>query len=203
MPVEAAANGTNENDHAAAHSRDLYRSRESGEKFGYECARFTKFLASNRKIWRSFFREYEDPFKNVADFDDDDSPEVPTDSMRKQERRQYAVDVAHCAPLGAAGIVAPMGPFCIPRVSTRGYDCSTPLRKRKLLRMCRFRQSARKNKENFGKKREPGGLVLLICFLPAAPDTVPAPHPPARRKCLPGCDTRHPEHPDLPLPDTR
>ena len=26
---------------------------------------------------------YEDPFKNVADFDDDDSPEVPTDSMRK------------------------------------------------------------------------------------------------------------------------
>ena len=25
MPVEAAANGTNENDHAAAHSRDLYR----------------------------------------------------------------------------------------------------------------------------------------------------------------------------------
>lgn len=29
------------------------------------------------------FKEYEDPFKNVADFDDDDSPEVPTDSMRK------------------------------------------------------------------------------------------------------------------------
>ena len=26
------------------------------------------------------FKEYEDPFKNVADFDDDDSPEVP-DSM--------------------------------------------------------------------------------------------------------------------------
>ena len=29
------------------------------------------------------FKEYEDPFKNVADFDDNDSPEVPTDSMRK------------------------------------------------------------------------------------------------------------------------
>ena len=28
-------------------------------------------------------KEYEDPFKNVADFDDDDSLEVPTDSMRK------------------------------------------------------------------------------------------------------------------------
>ena len=24
------------------------------------------------------FKEYEDPFKNVVDFDDDDSPEVPT-----------------------------------------------------------------------------------------------------------------------------
>ena len=62
------------------------------------------------------------PFKNVADFDDDDSPEVPADSMRKQKRRQCAVDVAHCAPLGAAGIMAPMGPFCKPRVFTRGYD---------------------------------------------------------------------------------
>ena len=29
------------------------------------------------------FKEYEEPFKNVADFDDDDSPEVPADSMRK------------------------------------------------------------------------------------------------------------------------
>ena len=29
------------------------------------------------------FKEYEDPSKNVADFDDDDSPEVPADSMRK------------------------------------------------------------------------------------------------------------------------
>ena len=47
------------------------------------------------------------------------------------------------------------------------------------------------------------GLVLLICFLPEAPDTVPAPHPPARRKCPPGCDTRCPEHPDWPLPGTR
>lgn len=26
------------------------------------------------------FKEYEDLFKNVADFDDDDSPEIPTDS---------------------------------------------------------------------------------------------------------------------------
>ena len=149
------------------------------------------------------FKEYEDPFKNVADFDDDDSPEVPTDSMRKQERRQYAVDVAHCAPLGAAGIVAPMGPFCIPRISTRGYDCSAPLRKCELLRMHRFRQGARKNKENFGKKREPDGLVLLICFLPTVPDTVPAPHPPARWKCPPGCDTRRPKRPDWLPPGTR
>ena len=132
-----------------------------------------------------------------------DYKEVPTDSMRKQERRQYAVDVAHCAPLGAAGIVAPMGPFCIPRVSTRGYDCSAPLRKCELLRMRRFRQGARKNKENFGKKREPDGLVLLICFLPTAPDRVPVPHPPARRKHPPGCDTRRPEHPGWLLPGTR
>ncbi len=29
------------------------------------------------------FKEYEDPFKNAADLDDDDSPEVPADSMRK------------------------------------------------------------------------------------------------------------------------
>ena len=159
--------------------------------------------AEDQRCDQLSFKEYEDPFKNVADFDDDDSPEVPTDSMRKQERRQYAVDVAHYAPLGAAGIVAPMGPFYIPRVSTRGYDCSAPLRKRELLRMRRFRQGARKNKENFGKKREPDGLVLLICFLPTVPDTVPAPHPPARRKRPPGCDTRRPERPDLPLPGTR
>ena len=26
------------------------------------------------------FKEYEDPFKNVADFDEDDSPEISTDS---------------------------------------------------------------------------------------------------------------------------
>ena len=45
--------------------------------------------------------------------------------------------------------------------------------------------------------------VLLICFLPAVPDTAPVPHPPARRKCPPGCDTRRPERPDLPLPGTR
>ena len=78
-----------------------------------------------------------------------------------------------------------------------------PLRKRALLRTRHFRQIARKRSENFGKKREPGGLVLLICFLPAAPDRVPAPHPPARRKHPLGCDTRHPERPDLPLPGTR
>ena len=29
------------------------------------------------------FREYEDPFKNIADLDDD-SPEIPTDSRRKK-----------------------------------------------------------------------------------------------------------------------
>ena len=80
--------------------------------------------AENQMCDQLSFKEYEDPFKNVADFDDDDSPEVPTDSMRKQERRQYAVDVAHCAPLGAAGIMATMGPFCKPRVSTQGYDCA-------------------------------------------------------------------------------
>ena len=28
-------------------------------------------------------KEYENPFKNVADFDYDDSPESPTDSVRK------------------------------------------------------------------------------------------------------------------------
>ena len=55
------------------------------------------------------FKEYEDPFKNVADFDDDDSPEVPTDSMRKQERRQYAVDVAHCAPFRRGWYCGPYG----------------------------------------------------------------------------------------------
>ena len=81
--------------------------------------------------------------------------------------------------------------------------CSAPLRKRALLKTRHFQQHARKNKGSFGKKREPDGLVLLICFLPAAPDRVPAPHPPARRKCPPGCDTRHPEHPDWLLPGTR
>ena len=29
------------------------------------------------------FKEYEDPFKNVVDFDDDDSSEIPADNMRK------------------------------------------------------------------------------------------------------------------------
>ena len=78
-----------------------------------------------------------------------------------------------------------------------------PLRKRELLRTRHFRQGARKRNENFGKKREPGGIVLLICFLPAVPDRVPVPHQPARQKCPPGCGTRRPEHPDLPLPGTR
>ena len=73
----------------------------------------------------------------------------------------------------------------------------------KVSRARHFRQCARKRAENFGKKREPDGLVLLICFLPTVPGTAPAPHPPARRKCPPGCDTRRPERPDLPLPGTR
>gem|GEM_PF-7019249 len=63
--------------------------------------------------------------------------------------------------------------------------------------------AACKKKMKTMAKRETGGLVLLICFLPAAPDRVPAPHPPARRKCPPGCDTHRPERPDLPLPGTR
>ena len=55
-----------------------------------------------------------------------------------------------------------------------------------------FRQIVRKYSENFGEKRESDGFVLLICFLPTAPDTAPAPHLPARRKRPPGCDTRRP-----------
>ena len=78
-----------------------------------------------------------------------------------------------------------------------------PLRKRELLRTRHFRQIARKCSENFGKKREPGGFVLLICFLPTVPGTAPAPHPPARRKCPRGCGTRRPERPDWPPPGTR
>ena len=74
---------------------------------------------------------------------------------------------------------------------------------KKVLKTRHFRRFARKRKSNFGKKREPGGLVLLICFLLAAPDTAPAPHPPARRKCLPGCDIHRPERPDWLLPGTR
>ena len=34
------------------------------------------------------FKEYEDPFKNVADFDEDDSPEIPTDSLRNDVNGQ-------------------------------------------------------------------------------------------------------------------
>ena len=85
----------------------------------------------------------------------------------------------------------------------KSKTCSASLRKRELLRTRHFWQLARKYSENFGEKREPDGLVLLICFLPAAPDTAPAPHLPARRKCPPGCDTCRPERPDLPLPGTR
>ena len=73
----------------------------------------------------------------------------------------------------------------------------------KVLKTRYFRQIARKCSENFGKKREPGGFVLLICFLPTVPGTAPAPHPPARRKCPRGCGTRRPERPDWPPPGTR
>ena len=86
---------------------------------------------------------------------------------------------------------------------TGAFIGSAALRKRELLRTRHFRQIARKYSENFGKKREPDGLVLLICFLPTAPDRVPVPHPPARRKCPPGCGTRRPARPDWPLPGTR
>ena len=68
---------------------------------------------------------------------------------------------------------------------------------KKVLKTRHFRQIARKCSENFGKKREPGGFVLLICFLPTVPGTAPAPHPPARRKCPRGCGTCRPVHPDL------
>ena len=78
-----------------------------------------------------------------------------------------------------------------------------PLRKRELLRTRHFRQGARKRNENFGKKREPGGIVLLICFLPAVPDRVPVPHPPTRPACQRRSYTCRPAHPDLPLPGTR
>ena len=36
------------------------------------------------------FKEYEDPFKNVADFDEDDSPEIPTDGrISKLKKRRH------------------------------------------------------------------------------------------------------------------
>ena len=60
-------------------------------------------------------------------------------------RRQCAVDVAHCAPLGAAGIMAPMGPFCKPRVFTRGYDLLheiLPHRSEDIQQDARFRAGA-------------------------------------------------------------
>ena len=44
---------------------------------------------------------------------------------------------------------------------------------------------------------------LLICFLPAAPDRVPVPHPPTRPACHRRSYTCRPEHPDWPLPGTR
>ena len=50
-------------------------------------ARIRKYIrdqeAEDQMCDQLSFKEYEDPFKNAADFDDDDSPEVPTDSMRK------------------------------------------------------------------------------------------------------------------------
>ena len=62
--------------------------------------------------------------------------------------------------------MAPMGPFCKPRVFTRGYDCCATLRKRELLKTCHFRQLARKRKGNFGKKREDWTVpALLTSFL--------------------------------------
>ena len=77
------------------------------------------------------------------------------------------------------------------------------LRKRELLRTHHFRQLARNNEGNFGKKREPDGLGLLICFLPAVPDRVSAPHPPTRPACHRRSYTCRPVHPNLPLPGTR
>ena len=61
----------------------------------------------------------------------------------------------------------------------------------------------KKTQEKLWQKERARGLVLLICFLPTVPGTVPAPHPPARRKCPPGCDTCRPARPDWPLPGTR
>ena len=59
------------------------------------------------------FKEYEYLFKNITDIDD--SPELLTDS-RSKKATPSAVDVAHYAPLGAAGIMALIGPFCKPHV---------------------------------------------------------------------------------------
>ena len=88
-------------------------------------------------------------------------------------------------------------------VNLSGRGPSILLRKRALLKTRHFQQHARKNNENFGKKREPGGIVLVICFLPAVPDRDSAPHPPTRPTCHRRSYTCRPERPDLPLPGTR
>ena len=67
------------------------------------------------------FKEYEDPFKNVADFDDDDSPEVPADSM----------DVWPLVMMPSTGIVSPgRTRRSSPTVTcSAGMICSCPSRR--------------------------------------------------------------------------
>ena len=166
--------------------------------------------------------------------------------------------------------MATMGPFCKPRVFTRGYDyvrkrlhtfctqfahlpesgaflCMTctacfPLHKNGTCRgeappsaiadrsvtqtphwgfhcsaaqtrACLWHHASNKEKQGVPRRGTPcftyryclwslAGCVLFS-GAPTVPDTASAPHPPARRKCPPGCDTRRPERPDLPLPGTR
>ena len=61
----------------------------------------------------------------------------------------------------------------------------------------------KKKRGKLWQKERTGQLVLLICFLPAVPDRVSAPHPPARRSFRQQSCTCHPERPDLLLPGTR
>jgi len=44
------------------------------------------------------------------------SPQGTVNRAAKQKVMPSAVGITHYAPLGAAGIVAPMGPFCKPHV---------------------------------------------------------------------------------------
>ena len=46
-------------------------------------AKIRKYIQEQEMQDQLSFREYEDPFKNIADLDDD-SPEIPTDSRRKK-----------------------------------------------------------------------------------------------------------------------